>query len=187
MISILQFDGSTVSSSDDAILYKTVLSDGILNGCNVSHAGTNINVSAGRILMCGRTAKFDDEQIQANLIPSGELIIKIDMEGGTPAQWATRAPQELIQQDINNGGTIYEIQVATYTADESGIKSITRTISDASTLLDGKPGAYYLNYNNLNNKPTIDSLGGQRKILVGTQPPHEVACQPGDIYIQYTA
>ena len=54
-------------------------------------------------------------------------------------------------------------------------------------LLDGQHGTYYLNYNNLNNKPTIDSLGGQRKILVGTQPPNEVVCQPGDIYIQYTA
>ena len=187
MINILQFDGSTVSSADDAAIYRTALSDGIINGCNVSHSGANINISAGRVLMCGRTAKFEAEQIQASLIASGELIIKIDMEGSTPAEWITRQPQDLTQQDINNGGTIYEIQIATYTADESGIKSITRTVPDASTLLDGKPGTYYLNYNNLNNKPTLETLGGQRKILIGTQPPDEIESQPGDIYIQYTA
>ena len=54
-------------------------------------------------------------------------------------------------------------------------------------LLDGQHGAYYLDYTNLTNKPTLETLGGQRKILVGTQPPDEIESQPGDIYIQYTA
>ena len=37
--------------------------------------------------------------------------------------------------------------------------------------LDGQHGSFYLNYENLNNKPTIESLGGQRQVLSGTGTP----------------
>lgn len=53
-------------------------------------------------------------------------------------------------------------------------------------LLDGQHGSYYLNYNNLSNKPTISTLGGQRKVLYGTSTPSSSIGQNGDLYIQYS-
>lgn len=53
-------------------------------------------------------------------------------------------------------------------------------------LLDGQQGSYYRNYNNLSNKPTITSLGGQRAILYGTAAPAASQGQNGDVYIQYS-
>lgn len=52
--------------------------------------------------------------------------------------------------------------------------------------LDGQHGNYYLNYTNLTNKPTIDGLGGQRKVLSGTAAPASSLGKDGDLYIQYT-
>lgn len=53
-------------------------------------------------------------------------------------------------------------------------------------LLDGQHGAYYLNYQNLTNKPTLSALGGQRQILSGTAAPSGSLGQNGDVYIQYS-
>ncbi len=52
--------------------------------------------------------------------------------------------------------------------------------------LDGQHGSFYLNYENLNNKPTIESLGGQRQLLSGTGAPSSSLGQDGDLYIQYS-
>lgn len=52
--------------------------------------------------------------------------------------------------------------------------------------LDGQHGSFYLNYQNLNNKPTLNSLGGQSKILSGQDPPAASLGADGDVYIQYS-
>lgn len=52
--------------------------------------------------------------------------------------------------------------------------------------LDGQHGSYYRDYTNLTNKPTLTSLGGQRKILYGTSKPSTSQGQNGDVYIQYS-
>lgn len=52
-------------------------------------------------------------------------------------------------------------------------------------LLDGQHGSYYLNYLNLSNRPSIESLGG-RAIFTGTAAPSSTLGKDGDIYIQHS-
>ena len=96
--------------------------------------------------------------------------------------------QEIIQDlQAQAAEAIEEITDMGNSALLSKIKEIDGSGSGVDAdLLDGQHGSYYLNYNNLTNKPTLSSLGGQRKVLYGTSVPSSSLGQNGDLYIQYS-
>ena len=52
--------------------------------------------------------------------------------------------------------------------------------------LEGHPGSYYLDYTNLTNQPTLETLNAQRKILTGTTAPDASVGQDGDLFVLYS-
>ena len=128
MITLKRFNGALVTPRDDALLHDFVVgSSGIFEGVTVSHLGSNqLAITAGRGIVLGRDFAVDAETKLATLSDSGtkkgRLIIRIDVSNSdAPAQFVTQMAAvlpALVQEDINRGGTIYEMPIATYDVTE---------------------------------------------------------------------
>ena len=137
MVTLKQYDGSTVQPTDDAVLYNALLAEsGVVQGANCTIIGASqIQISSGRIMVCGRMVTVDNELVDANISPSGSqpgrLILRVDMANTeTPAYFTTQVGSPLpalVQEDINDDGLIYEFEMATYTAGGLAISDLVNT------------------------------------------------------------
>ena len=134
MITLLQYNASIVTPTDDAYLYNHIINDsGIFTGVEVTTQGGNIiNVSDGRGIILGRNFVVEAQTINATLPTSGSvpgrLLIQIDMANTeTPIAFVTQAQDPLpalVQEDINASGTVYQLPIATYTAQPTMISDL---------------------------------------------------------------
>ena len=135
MITLKQFTGQNITPTDDATLYELFSNSqaGIIYGCNVTSLGANqLQVSAGRGMILGRSFVVEQETILADLAPSGNMMgrlsIKIDLGNAeTPISFETQVGSVLpspTQEELNRGGSVYEMPLATYNADAVQITNL---------------------------------------------------------------
>lgn len=147
MITLKQFTGQTITPTDDAALYDFFSSkqSGIIDGCQVTSLGDNrLQVSAGRGIIRGRSFVVEQEEIRAQLGTAenqkGRLSIKIDLGNTeTPISFVTVAGESLdepIQQEINQGGAVFELPLAEYTV---GVTQITNLKNVAIQMVIASP------------------------------------------------
>lgn len=155
MITLLQYNASIVTPTDDAYLYNHIINDsGIFTGVEVTTQGGNIiNVSDGRGIILGRNFVVEAQTINATLPTSGSvpgrLLIQIDMANTeAPIAFVTQAQDPLpalVQEDINASGTVYQLPIATYTAQPtmiSDLQYVAHTISPGTvSSFNGRTGA----------------------------------------------
>lgn len=155
MITLLQYNASIVTPTDDAYLYNHIINDsGIFTGVEVTTQGGNIiNVSDGRGIILGRNFVVEAQTINATLPTSGSvpgrLLIQIDMANTeAPISFVTQAADPLpalVQEDINASGTVYQLPIATYTAQPtmiSDLQYVAHTISPGTVAsFNGRTGA----------------------------------------------
>lgn len=137
MIILKQFDGANVTPADDAALYAHFdARSGIISGVEIAHLGANqISIGSGRGIVCGRTFVIEAETVLATLSTSGtqngRLLLQLDLgNADAPASFITQAASvlpDLVQEDLNEGGTLYQLVLATYTVS-------TTTISDLAAV-----------------------------------------------------
>lgn len=170
MITLLQYNASIVTPTDDAYLYNHIINDsGIFTGVEVTTQGGNIiNVSDGRGIILGRNFVVEAQTINATLPTSGSvpgrLLIQIDMANTeAPISFVTQAADPLpalVQEDINASGTVYQLPIATYTAQPtmiSDLQYVAHTISPGTvSSFNGRTGAV--------TPQTGDYTGSQIKI-----------------------
>lgn len=170
MITLLQYNASIVTPTDDAYLYNHIINDsGIFTGVEVTTQGGNIiNVSDGRGIILGRNFVVEAQTINATLPTSGSvpgrLLIQIDMANTeAPISFVTQAQDPLpamMQEDINASGTVYQLPIATYTAQPtmiSDLQYVAHTISPGTVAsFNGRTGAV--------TPQTGDYTGSQIKI-----------------------
>lgn len=113
MSELITQNGHPISAENFMRLIRKVIPDGILDGCTVTKSGATINIAAGHIVAGG--ALVEVEATSLTVSASGELVLRIDKASDNPAQIVARAATGLTQQDLTNGGTIYEYRLATYT------------------------------------------------------------------------
>lgn len=150
--------------------YNHIINDsGIFTGVEVTTQGGNIiNVSDGRGIILGRNFVVEAQTINATLptgasVP-GRLIIQIDMANtDAPISFVTQAADPLpalVQEDINASGTVYQLPIATYTAQPtmiSDLQYVAHTISPGTVAsFNGRTGAV--------TPQTGDYTGSQIKI-----------------------
>lgn len=134
MITLKQWNGQNITPADDAALYAHFdARSGTISGCEVTHLGSNqIRVAAGRGMICGRQFVTEDTTVLATLADtgtmSGRLLVQVDI-GNTeqPIQLITQAAAtlpELTQEDLNAGGTVYQLPLATYTVDNVAVSEL---------------------------------------------------------------
>lgn len=170
MITLLQYNASIVTPTDDAYLYNHIINDsGIFTGVEVTTQGGNIiNISDGRGIILGRNFVVEAQTINATLPTSGSvpgrLLIQIDMANTeAPIAFVTQAQDPLpalVQEDINASGTVYHLPIATYTAQPtmiSDLQYVAHTISPGTVAsFNGRTGAV--------TPQTGDYTGSQIKI-----------------------
>lgn len=139
-ITLKQFDGSTVTPTDDAIMNQLIIgASGIIEGCVPTWLGTNqIKVSAGRGIAMGRQFTVDETIIFVTLTggSKGRLLINIDTGNSVPGSFVSQAAGSLpalVQGDINHGSTVYQIPICTY---DVGALAISNMV-DVRSLLVG--------------------------------------------------
>lgn len=134
MITLKQWDGQNITPADDAAIYAHFdARSGTISGCEVTHLGSNqIRVAAGRGMVCGRQFVTEDTTVLATLADTGtlqgRLIVQVDI-GNTeqPIQLITQAAAtlpELTQEDLNAGGTVYQLPLATYTVSNVAVSDL---------------------------------------------------------------
>ena len=135
MITVYQANGSTVTPLADARLYQLLSGSavGVVLGCEITSLGANqLRVGAGWILILGRCIEIQEETILATTSTGGQvdgrLVLHLDVSNNeTPGTWVTQAQTplpDLIQEDINGSGTIYELPLATYQVDQLQITEL---------------------------------------------------------------
>ena len=115
------FEGEHIAPSHDAAAWRSCLTDGILDGCAMSYSGNTLTIGAGRLVACGRVAHIRQQGdlaigtsteyvrvvLTINLNLSGDNRTSTNPEGRSASNLWTN----LTKDDINNGGTKYQMVV----------------------------------------------------------------------------
>lgn len=119
----------------DRRLYEFLLLNtvGVADGVAVTNSGTNLIVSSGWGVIKGCVFGVTAETISATKPASGSangrLLIELDATNGT-IQFKTQqgsALPALTQEDINGSGSVYQMELATYTISATDITGLTET------------------------------------------------------------
>lgn len=119
----------------DRRLYEFLLLNtvGVADGVAVTNSGTNLIVSSGWGVIKGCVFGVTAETISASKPASGSangrLLIELDATNGTIQFRTQQGPTlpALTQEDINRSGSVYQMELATYTISATEITGLTQT------------------------------------------------------------
>lgn len=146
------FAKQTVLPSDDAIIRRAILPDGILTGCEMSYSGSTLTMAAGQLMICGRQIRHPSAQNWAVVeATSGyaRLLLTIDLtrtattevfdqvEDSIEYATAKDGFPELEQTDINTSGTRYQIVACIVSLGTGGITGIVSQLEKSVAGLSG--------------------------------------------------
>lgn len=125
------------------LLTKTV---GVAEGLGIEASGTGLIVQNGWGVIKGCVFSVTQETVQATTPASGStngrLIIHLDVTAGT-IEFVTQVGASLpalTQEDINQGGSVYELALATYTISPTTISNVVtvyQNITSVEALYEG--------------------------------------------------
>lgn len=133
------FAQQKVLPSDDAIIRRAILPDGVLYGCDMSYSGSTLTMAAGQLLVCGRQIRHPSSQNWAVVdATSGfaRLLLTVDMTLTSTKEVFEQVVDsieyasaedgfpELDQTDINVSGSRYQIVVCVVSLGAGGITGI---------------------------------------------------------------
>ena len=158
MSKIIRTADIDVNPVDDAIIFKTALkNDGLLIDATITSLGGNVvKIGANRGMVCGRDYYMDESQINVAMSPTseiknGRIILELNLSANTVEYSSELEPYtELTQEDLNNGGNVYQYVYATYKADNVSVKSVSKVCR-----LIGEPIVIELGTTWSDNKQTV--------------------------------
>lgn len=129
-------DNGVVNAINDAKYYEKLTNSacGLVEGGTVTIVSANtLHITAGWGIILGRLFTISAEDINVEVSTSGtvngRLKMVIDLSNpDTPISFASEARSSLpalTQEDLNDGGFIYEYALATYSIDELNATNIT--------------------------------------------------------------
>ncbi len=147
------FDEQPATPSDDAIIRRAILDDGILTGCEFSYTGSTLTMTAGQLMICGRQVKHPSTQNWAVADATtgfARLLLTIDLTRTSSKdtfeqvvdtiEYASAVDgfADLVQDDINASGTKYQIVAAVVSLASGGISGIVSQLSQTTAALGDK-------------------------------------------------
>jgi len=144
-IVLKQWSGSSVAPIDDATLYQHLEKrSGIISGCEVtSVGGLQLQIASGYGIICGRVFAIEQETVTATAGSdvNGRLLVVVNTANAqAPISFVTQAAAvlpSLVQEDINAGGSVYQLPLATYTAGQTAVTDLQQAFSPLEALSDG--------------------------------------------------
>lgn len=135
-ITLHTVDNGVVNAINDAKYYEKLTNSacGLVEGGTVTIVSANtLHITAGWGIILGRLFTISAEGINVETSRSGtvngRLKLVIDLSNpDTPISFASEARSSLpalTQEDLNNGGYVYEYALATYSIDELNATNIT--------------------------------------------------------------
>lgn len=139
----ITFDDCNVSPSDDGIINRTILPDGILSGCEISYSGSTLTMAAGTLIACGRQFRHPAAQNWAVVDATtgyARLLITLDLTRSATDQTFDQVVDAveyandisgfpaLVQQDLNAAGTKYQVVACVMSLGTGGISGIINTM-----------------------------------------------------------
>lgn len=134
----ITFDNQLVSARNDGALYSGILEDGIINGCVLNFTGNTLTIGAGYVIIAGRLLRLASSETVTTQASGAvaRVTFELDMnreateESFTQArifvQYAANVSQlpDLVQDDINGSGTIYQMELCILELNQGNIESI---------------------------------------------------------------
>lgn len=214
MIKGYVFSNQLASNDIDSMIFRKMLdyNDGVLNGMALSNTNSSITIGEGNILVAGRPiGVIGSETVTAGTDSAYcKLVVEIDLsQTATVSTFeqvsfkiikSTTAYPNVTQQDMDNGGTLYQVALAQFRTSANGITDFvdirpmldfeaiyTKIGNDVRALIDQleeelqdvEAGSAYV----LTSTYNTDKANFQKKITTGTAAP--TGGSNGDIYIQY--
>ena len=149
----ITFSKQAVSSNDDAHIYKILLNGrkGKTKGCKMTFGTDDIYVSEGYFWAANRLISIPStETISTPVITSGvaycRLVFEIDLtkintntefnQGYFKIISSTTAYPDLTQEDLDNGGNVYQLPFAKFIKNVSGINSFVSELESIGFMED---------------------------------------------------
>lgn len=133
------FAQQKVLPSDDAIIRRASLSDGVLYGCEMSYSGSTLTMGSGQLLICGRQIRHPAAENLAIVdATSGfaRLVLTVDLTKTSSKDSFEQVVDsieyaasqdgflELVQENINVSGTRYQVVACVVSLGTGGITGI---------------------------------------------------------------
>lgn len=151
----ITFSKQAVSSNDDAHIYKILLNGrkGKTKGCKMTFGTDDIYVSEGYFWAANRLISVtSSETISTPVITSGtaycRLVFEIDLtkintntefnQGYFKILRSTAAYPELTQEDLDNGGNVYQLPFAKFIKSVSGISAFVSELESIGFMNDSE-------------------------------------------------
>lgn len=146
------FAQQKVLPSDDALIRRRILTDGILSGCELSYSGSTLTMSAGQLLACGRQFRHPSAQNWAVVDATtgfARLLLTVDLTRTASKdvfdqivdsiEYATSEDgfPDLQQSDINASGSIYQIEACVVSLGTGGITGIVKSFGSCVAIGGG--------------------------------------------------
>lgn len=150
----ITFSKQTVTSNDDAHIYKVLLAGrkGKTTGCNMSFGVDDIYISDGYFFAANRLIQISSvETIETPVVTAGttycRLVFELDMtkintntafnQGYFKILSSTLSYPEIVQEDLENGGSVYQLPFAKFTKTVEGIGAFVSELEAIGHLLEG--------------------------------------------------
>lgn len=149
MIKGITFAGQNVTPKNDGGLYQAHHGDGILWGCSMNVSGDDLVVQSGEVIIGGRVVWFDGAtniDLSGRDISTGylQVILYADLSQSEGSQWDTRWVSSsstsfpaLTQEDINDNGNIYEVQLAIVQVSGGNLTSVYSSMGQSGIVVGG--------------------------------------------------
>lgn len=155
------FSGQNVTPKNDGGLYNAHYGDGILWGCSMNISGDDLVIQSGEFIACGRVCQVDgatNVDLSGRTLQTGyiQVLMNYDISQGEGSQWYTTFVESatitfpaLTQNDINNTGTLYQLELAVVQISGGNLTSITSSIPYSGIIVNNGNSIFY-NDSNIN-------------------------------------
>lgn len=135
----ITFSRQHFSPETDGMLRRTYLPDSILSGGSLLVIGSTLSMDTGAVMVCGRLLKLDGVWQLPDNQQTARLVLTVDVTD--PQQYALSADlmypdstgsfADLQADDINNGGSIYQVTLCVLHRHDNNIWGIVDAIPRA--------------------------------------------------------